>query len=256
MSGDITPYTSLVTSEHNQQPNFMAVIGLSMQPLADMIQVTHSIPALYDLDTAIGAQLDTVGQWIGPTRYLDVALANVYFSFDTAGLGFDQGAWAPAGGGSALTALPDDEYRLLLYATVAANHWDGTIPGALKLLNAFWNPLGYTLYIIDGQDMTMAFVLVGQTPNAITTALYAGGLLDLRPAGVLISNHYINNTGGPIFGFDEQDTFISGFDTGLWLPEAAGVPSGYNPPYGGVIVFNFEGTYTPPPGGALIFNFP
>ena len=256
MSGDITPYQALVTSEHNQQPNYMAVIAATLQPLADQIDVTNTIALLYDLDTAVGSQLDTVGQWIGPSRYLDIELVNVYFSFDTAGLGFDQGAWAPAGGGNVLTALPDDEYRLLLYATVAANHWDGTVPDALKLLNSFWNPLGYTMYIIDGQDMTMAFVLVGATPNAVTTALYAAGYLDVRPAGVLISNHYINNTGGPIFGFDEQDTFIAGFDHGFWLPEAAGVPSGYNPPYGGVIVFNFEGTYTPPAGGALIFNFP
>jgi hypothetical protein len=256
MSGDITPYTSLITSEHNQKPNFMAVVAALMQPLADQISVTESLPLLYDLDTAVGAQLDATGQWIGVSRYLNVTLTNVYFSFDTTGLGFDQGAWAPAGGGSELVALPDDEYRLLLYAKVAANHWSGTVPDALTLLNNFWNPLGYELYLIDGQDMTMSFVLVGPAPNAITAALYAGGFLDVRPAGVLIANHYINSTGAPIFGFDEQDGFIAGFDTGYWIGEAAGVPSGYTPPYGGVLVFNFEGTYTPPAGGALIFNFP
>src|SRR5208337_3756932 len=107
MAGDITPYTSLITSEHNKQPGYMAVIGMLLQPLADQIAVTLSISALYDLDTAVGAQLDTVGQWIGPTRYLTVALPDVYFSFDVPGLGFDQGDWAPDSAVTGLVALAD-----------------------------------------------------------------------------------------------------------------------------------------------------
>jgi hypothetical protein len=256
MSGNVTSYTSLITSEHNQRPKFMAAVAALVQPFADQIALAQSVPALFDLDTAVGSQLDVVGQWIGVSRYLDVELANVYFGFDTTGLGFDQGAWAPVGGGSMLVGLPDDEYRLLLYASVAANHWDGTVPGALTLLSNFWTPMGYSIYLIDGQDMSMSFVLVGAAPPAITTALYAGGYLDVRPAGVLVANHYINSTGGPIFGFDESNVVIAGFDSGYWVPEASPIPTGYNPPYGGVVVFNFTGSYFPPAGDTLIFQFP
>lgn len=221
MSGDITPYTSLITSEHNQKPNFMAVVATAVEPVADQILVSEGVPTLFDLDTAVGQQLDYVGQWIGVTRNLEIALTGVYFSFDTFGLGFDQGAWAPVDGSTVLTSLPDDQYRLLLYAKVAENHWDGTVPSALELLNAFWNPQGYYIYIIDGQDMTMSYILVGPTPTPITLALYTNGLLDLRPAGVLVANHYyLEGSGGiplyPIFGFDQSNFFIQGFDDGYW----------------------------------------
>jgi hypothetical protein len=199
---------------------FLQTVTVVCQPLADQQSVSQSIPGLYDLDVAVGEQLDVVGQWIGVSRYLLVPISGVFFSFDTSGLGFDQGVWdgfQPSGAG-VLTALPDTQYRLLLYATVAANHWDGTVPGALALLNAFWNPLGYTIRIIDGQDMTMSFVLTGTvTPSPLTLALYEGGYLDVRPAGVLVANHYINTTPGPVFGFDMETSAIAGFDVGNWM---------------------------------------
>lgn len=225
MSGDITPYTSLITSEHDKRPNFMAAVAAVIQPLADQIAVSKSIPLLYDLDTAVGTQLDAVGQWVGISRYLNVAIADVYFSFDIAGLGFDQGVWAPNDSVTTLTALPDDEYRLLLYAKVAENSWDGTVPGALRALNNFWNAFGYTISIIDGMDMTMSYFLVGPALIPITAALYNGGYLDLRPAGVLIANHYFSTPGTPIFGFDIETSLISGFDVGYWAGSGGGGPT-------------------------------
>jgi len=221
MAGDITPYLALIPPENNKQPDFMAVMAMLLQPLADQLQVTTGMFDLFDLDEAVGQQLDFVGQWIGPTRYLEVALPDVYFSFDVTGLGFDQGVWAPNGGATVLTALPDAQYRLLLYATVATNHWDGTVPGAETALNSFWNPFGYWEYIIDNQDMTMTFLLVGPPLNAINAALYYGGFLDVVPAGVGVADHiWILGSGGiptePLFGFDEENVFISGFDVGYW----------------------------------------
>lgn len=200
---------------------FLSVVQAVTQPFVDQQGVVESLPLLFDLDIAVGDQLDKVGQWIGPTRYLEEAITGVFFSFDTAGLGFDEGSWAPNGGDAVLTALPDGQYRLLLYATVAANHWDGTLPGAERLLNSFWNPLGYTMYVQDNQNMTMSFFLVGPPLNALTAALYNGGYLDVVPAGVSVAAHYfIEGSGGiplaPIFGFDLEIPIISGFDVGYW----------------------------------------
>lgn len=221
MSGSVAPYTALVTSEHNQKPRFLAALTALVQPFADDLAALQSMPALYNLDTAVGEQLDVVGQWIGPTRYLEETLTGVYFSFDTPSLGFDQGVWNGTGGSTGLVALPDYTYRLLLYATVAANHWDGTVPGAERLLNAFWNPLGYYEYIVDGLDMTMTFLLIGPPLSALDLALFYGGFFDVRPAGVGVANHiFIPGSGGvpthPIFGFDLSTPFIAGFDIGYW----------------------------------------
>jgi hypothetical protein len=204
MSGDITPYTSLITSEHNTQPNFMATVAALVQPLADMQVSLGSIPALYDLNSAVGVQLDVVGQWVGRSRYLSEPIVGVYFSLDTDGVGLDLGTWlGPFDPTSGLVALPDDAYRILLYAVIAANSWDGTVPSAYTIWNGLFSAFGYEILIQDNQDMSMGIVLIGPTPNAVTLALFAGGYLNLRPAGVLVEFYAIpSEPDTPVFGFD------------------------------------------------------
>jgi hypothetical protein len=192
-SGSIDEYLSLIIPEHRQQPTFLSMMSVLLQPLADMQQVTNSIPGLYDLDTAVGSQLDTVALWIGASREIDESFG-VGFSFDTIGLGFDQGYWLVPGH-TVLTALPDDEYRLYLYATVAANHWDGTVPGAETACNVFWNPKGFSYAVIDHQNMTVSEVLRATSPDSslslLDEALFLGGYLSPRAAGVGVISRQI-----------------------------------------------------------------
>jgi Protein of unknown function (DUF2612)/Concanavalin A-like lectin/glucanases superfamily len=228
-----------------------------LQPIADQLQVTNGIPLLFDLDTAVGQQLDYVGQWIGKTRNIEESLTGVFFSFDTAGLGFDEGTWADTASTTVLTALPDAQYRLLLYATVAENHWDGTVPNAEKYLNAFWNQFGYYEYIIDNQDMTVTFLLVGPPLNALTAALYYGGYLDIVAAGVGVANHlWVEGSGGipfaPIFGFDEENFFIAGFDHGIWDGAGGNIILTGDLDAGGLVESLFNST---PPTTLMLMHF-
>lgn len=204
MSADISEYTSLVTSEHNTQPNFMATLAALVQPSADLQVVLNSIPSLYDLNTAVGAQLDVVGQWVGQSRNLTEPLVGVYFILDNSSLGFDQGAWlGPFDPTTGLVALPDDSYRILLYATIAANSWDGTVPSAYTIWSTLFASFGYEILLQDNQDMSMGIVLIGPTPDAVTLALFSGGYLNLRPAGVLVEYYGVPSVVGiPVFGFD------------------------------------------------------
>jgi hypothetical protein len=223
MTVQISQYTSLITSEHNQRPNFMAMVSLLAQWAVDRQNMLASIPGLFDIDYAIGQQLDWVGQWVGVSRNLSVPLTDVYFSFDTVGLGFDQGTWlGPFDPTTGLVSLPDDAYRTLLYAVIAANNWDGTVPGAYTAWNTIFEPLGYSILIEDGQDMTMTIALIGPTPDAVTLALFTGGYLNLRPAGVGITFYYTQSVPDvPIFGFDAENSSISGFDVGAWAVSVA-----------------------------------
>jgi hypothetical protein len=214
----LTDYTSLITSEHQSAPRFMAMVSLLAQWAVDRRDLLASIPALYDIDSAIGQQLDRVGEWVGITRNLELPLTSVYFSLDATGLGFDQGTWKgqfdPTTG---LVALPDDQYRILLYATIAANSWDGTVPGAYAAWNTVFRPLGYSILIQDNQDMTMTIALTGPAPDAVTYALFTGGYLNLRPAGVGITGYYLPSIPGqPIFGLDVENPALAGFDVGCW----------------------------------------
>ena len=227
--GDVSFYTSLITSEHANKEKFVATIVALAQPFADIQTITYSIPGLYDLDNAVGVQLDTVGLWIGRSRYLSELLTGVYFSLDTAGQGFDQGTWqGPYDPSTGLIMLPDEAYRQLLRAVIAANNWDGTIPGAYAVWATIFGPQGIIVIIQDNGDMTMDIGLLGTKFDAIMASLLAGGYLDLRPAGVQIRSYLLPSGPGPFFGFDVENSSVAGFDIGSWA--LAYAPSTYIPP--------------------------
>lgn len=135
-------YTALITSEHRDKPRFMAVVGALVQPLVDQMNVLQSMPGKFDLDNAVGVQLDDVGLWVGVSRKIRTPLTGIYFSFDIDGLGFDQGTWkGPFDPDTGLTVLDDDTYRLVIRAKIGANHWDGTLASSAAILNSiFGNP--------------------------------------------------------------------------------------------------------------------
>jgi hypothetical protein len=213
-------YTALITTEHADKPKFMAMMSIVAQFFADQINVAQSIPAAFDLDQAVGVQLDAVGQWAGIKRQVRTPLS-VYFSFDTAGLGFDQGNWqGPFDPTTGLTSLDDVTYRTLIRAKIAANSWDGTIPGAAAAYANLFNGSGSYIFIQDNQDMTMTVGVSGAIPSALLRALFSGGYLPLKPEGVraMYVVPSINNTS--LFGFDVQNQYIGGFDSGSWAVAA------------------------------------
>lgn len=217
MAGDITEYLNLITSEHRDKPKFVAMMSLILQGLADAKAVAQSLPTVFDLDTAVGVQLDTVGLWIGRTRILRVPISNVYFSWDTPGLGWEQGVWYKTGDPTdSVASLPDEQYRTLLRAVAAANAWDGSIPDAYRVWGILFAGTGYGIIIIDNQDMSIDLGIYGHVPDALTTALFQGGYLDLRPEGVRIKNYIIPTAEGPLFGLDIENDAISGLDVGSW----------------------------------------
>ena len=189
MAADISTWTALITSEYADKPKFMSKLAVDLQPLADMRDLMLSLPAALDVDAAVGAQLDAVGLWVGVGRLLPIAITDVYFSFDTDGLGWDQGSWwAPGDPDTVVTALPDDAFRTLIKAKIGANHWDGTIPGAYAAWDALFAGTAFSVLIEDLGGMRMNYILIGGTPDVITTTLFTGGYLDLKPAGVAITS--------------------------------------------------------------------
>jgi hypothetical protein len=216
--GDPAPYLDLITSEHNDKPLFIAYLTTLLQPIVDIQALLSSFVGKFDLDAAAGAQLDTLGLWIGASRNVTVPLENVFFSFDTLGQGFDEATWwsgiNPLTG---LVVLPDDAYRTLLRAKILANVWDGTVPGAYSVWDAMFAGTGMGLLLQDLGGMHMLFATTGPVPDAVTLALIEGGFLGLRPAGVRI-NYYVTPTVAdtPYFGFDVVNGTVAGFDEGAW----------------------------------------
>lgn len=220
-NADITKYTKLITSEHQNKPNFIATISIGLQAMANLTAIANGLPSLFDLDTATGQQLDFTGQWIGPTREIQILQHTAGFSWDVPGEGWDQAVWTSGIQSFTTVTLNDNYYRTLLYARTVANQWDGTIPDAYTAWDIMFTPFGYSIKIYDdsagrtftwdtsglgwdhglwqGADfgvMTMRLELDGTSippnPPALLKALLKGGYLDLRPAGVRITQYLIN----------------------------------------------------------------
>lgn len=180
-------YNNLLTSEYNQATNFHRWLLLILGILDDISNCLANIPIAFDLDFAIGAQLDILGQIIGVGRTV---------------------SFQPSGGVS--PTLDDDSYRILLKATVANNHWDGTIGS----LYPIWNSLfpGGHITIIDNQNMTANIIMTGGF-TSIVQDLITNGLIVPRPQTVQYNYEFGTP---PYFGFDLNNAFIAGWDTGKW----------------------------------------
>lgn len=217
-TGDITPYTSLITSKHNQKPKFMEMLENNVQPYADNVQTLSMAYALYDVDVATEAQLDTVGKWIGASRDISVPLTGVYFSLDDPLLGFDQGTWySPFNPVSGVVHLSDSAYRTLLRARIANNQWNGSIENAYTIWDTVFAGTDVGILIQDLGNMHMILALTGAVPDAVTLALFRGGYLNIKPAGVKIDAYLTPSVPDiPYFGFDVENDAISGFDVGAW----------------------------------------
>lgn len=180
-------YTKLVTFQHQDKPHFMAAVALLVSASVDQQNVLAGVPPLYDLDTAVGSQLDQVGVWVGLPRtiYVDSTLGTV--------------------------SLGDTDYRLLMRAKILKNHWDGGFQTANDILAQLFP--GLIVYIVDNQDMSVDVRVTGGVLTPLQTALLVAGLLLPKPEGVRI-NGLTPIGGGPLFGLDYQNTSIAGLDTG------------------------------------------
>ena len=245
-------YVSLITPWQSIKARFVATVRAGVQPYADAQAVIASLPGAFDLDDAIGAQLDATGQWIGPTRYVPLPIITGYFSLDVEGLGLDQGVLREAySDATTIYALDDDVYRRLLYAVIAANRWDGTVPGAQAVFDLFFTdpathvfvqdnaqaPYPYTYFSLDVQgqgldegliystgteaatsqaaaDVSMTIGVSGKIPPPVYLGLLAQNALRIKPAGVETTYAVTTVDGAALFGLDVENEFVAGLDVG------------------------------------------
>ena len=217
----LNDYLDLITSEHRSRRKFGGTVTTAVAPLVtvqDFIDSTM-LPA-WDIDTAVGAQLDQIGEWVGVTRSVELPLTGAYFSWDrTKDLGWEHGYWQgkydPSTG---IISLADHVYRAVLFAKIASNVWDGT----MSTMSNIWDDTMGTmskLIIMDHQDMSITLGLKGIAPNAVMTYVLISGRIPLKPEGVRIRKYVIAKR--QIFGFDIANDAIQGFDVGEWGTEIA-----------------------------------
>ena len=219
MSMTLSDYIDLITSQHRNRPKFAGVVASAVAPLALTVgMVDTSMLQAWDIDTAVGTQLDQVGEWIGATRYVEQPLVGVYFSWDDVvetgwGHGYWQGKYDPSTG---VIALADDVYRPVLYAKIASNNW----PGTRETIEAIWDNSfddNSTLALVDHQDMSITIGLQGIEINDVLLYILTSGRIPLKPEGVRLREYIVSDD--RIFGFDADSPTIGGWDEASWGSE-------------------------------------
>lgn len=215
----LSTYLDKLPAFNRDKPNFVAVLTTLLQPLVDERDSIEALIAKYDVEAAEGAQLDVIGQWVGFGRRVRIPLEGVYFSLDIEGLGLDQGVWlGPEDPETVLAELPDDVYRAVLLAKIAANYWDGTREELQAICTQFFQTASPTarVFVIDNFDMTMTVGIAGAIPGTVFMRIFLDLHVPMPPAAVGSNLIVTTEDGTPIFGFDIENDYVSGFDSGAW----------------------------------------
>jgi hypothetical protein len=185
MSREISYYAELITSQYRGSTKLLAWLAACLEPIHDASTLADSLVEAFDLGSAVGAQIDTLGVIAGISRTVP---------------------FQPSGGVSPV--LDDDTYRWLIRATVARNYWDGTVGGIKRLWDTLFTD--NAVHVHDNQDMTMDVICVG-TFSSIQKDLIQNDLIIPRPEGV-----QINYTFGKLFSYDEETSAMAGYDESYW----------------------------------------
>ena len=215
MSYDVEHYVELLPNLSQEQPKFTAVLSTLVGPFVTQQALVASIPFYYDVDTATGAQLDVVGEWVGIGRNLPVPITGVYFAWDDVdpAVGWDAGIWqGPFDPDAGPTRLNDDDYRRIVKTKILINNWDGSYGALLDIWNELLPP-GRLGIVIDNQDMTMSMGYEGEVIDGIQLAVLLLGLAFIKPAAVRISDVFSSTAGEPVFSWDSDGR---GWDEASW----------------------------------------
>jgi Protein of unknown function (DUF2612) len=212
-----TEYTQLITSAHREQPKFIATVSLVTSAVASVTSALLAMPQQFSVDTAVGAQLDVVGLWVGMSRSVYTPVSDPYFSWDTATRGWDEGYWTPPYAPTeGVTKMDDATYRAALRLRIIANHWAGRqelftgIPIRLE-----HDTDDNVIFAQDHFDMSVTFFVVGPAVSPVLKAVILQPGVLPKPMGVRIRS--IIFTPAPVFGLDFATHTISGPDFGAFL---------------------------------------
>lgn len=190
-------YVRRLIVQYSDRPRAQGLIALfAKQMLADgfPIALLHS----YDLETAVGPQLDVIGKYVGILRAIGIPTLPHFFSFRDYNSGNPQGLYgfalydgsSPADGAfydynqSLIpTNLTDTEYRFMIKLKILLNHFDGTLSYIQRYIALF---LAGLVSVTDNQDMTLTYTVHAGVP--VSEALLAAYLP--KPMGVGINVVY------------------------------------------------------------------
>lgn len=194
IAADLAYYSDLLIVQYRTKTKAVKTVQLIVnQNLIDDFVLTEA--GCFDLDTAVGAQLDILGRIVGvPRNVLGLDLSHTFFNFTTyptnaASNGFGRYAvpegenpplfWSYRTSSKAIYTLVDAELLLLIKLKIIYNTSYSSLKNIVDLL---WDFFGDQITVVDNKDMTITYYVKPSYSNALIAAAYLGYLP--KPMGV------------------------------------------------------------------------
>lgn len=153
----ISYYADLIILQYKGKPRARAHVEL----LCDMVTIDLlplDIKGAFDLDSAVGVQLDSIGKYMGASR---------------SGYGFDS-----------FITLTDEDYRKLIKLLIVKNYSDATLYDMKNIINEYF---GTSIILFDFKGMRMGYYLdISVGSNNLAQLVVNNGILP-APMGVQLS---------------------------------------------------------------------
>ena len=194
LSATLQYYQKLLIIQYRLKPKAQNTIELmANQALCDGLPFT--LARCFDLDVAIGAQLDILGRIVGVPRYVyGLDLTHTFFSFvryndTTTRPGFGRYNSNPYPGSiwlryisNSILQMTDFEMQACIRLKIIQNNSYSSLK---DIGEALWDSFGSAITIVDHQNMSITYYANGDYLNIITIAEYLGILP--KPMGVSIT---------------------------------------------------------------------
>ncbi len=199
VSSIIEQYVDLLIIQYSQKPKARALIRLFVEQVLSS-GVLLDVRDGYDLETAVGKQLDVLGKYIGIGRFYRKQILENYFAlidFDEVdspppekiGLA-DYSDFETKEGRmlqfsnilSSTLALNDDDYRFILKLKIIQNYSDHSHQSIDEALYAFF---GSDVYVESTGNMQMTYHMPMRLSAVLEVAIQKGVIM--RPMGVEVT---------------------------------------------------------------------
>ena len=203
-----------IYAQYRDKPKAVAWYAIGRELGGSLEAAAQAVRKSYDIDTAVGEQLNVIGRIVvAPRSFVGAYPMNpgLFDLTDGAEFGDDEAMF------SALTIdqdgqLSDELYRMVIKAKIVKNNGDATIENILDGMN-FLLPHAEVLRVTDGEDMSFSIEFYGQITELERFALLDAALVP-KPQAVGF-NGFLEGFDMVEFGdmdaeFGDEDTEFAG----------------------------------------------
>ena len=210
----IDNYVDLLILQYRDLPKAEATIKALVEPYKNIYDVMAQFETAFDVDLAVGKQLDIIGKIVGVNRLVPFTIPKKYFGFSDNPLSYPMGDKfltvvsypmkdkfeIPYTTGQ----LNDNDYRFFIKAKIIKNTVSAYMIRAKgnSLQNAIDFLFDSKAYIVDNKNMSLTIYIDSTFDFSLTPFINQLDIIP-RPQGVDIKTVISYNT-GDTFGFSDN----------------------------------------------------